>query len=191
MLSASVNQLREYLKVIDPESLPLVDTFNYRLPSITLSERLTLYLGSHTFQLINLPGHTQFQLAVFIPEERVVFTSDNVFCKVQAWLQQALLYEWLESLKRIEEMHADILVPGHGQICGRDYILEMSAFIQSWIDAVKAALEKGMSLEEAQEQISLLDRYPMQPGSENMAKLVQRMNVARLYEVLKNEPGIC
>jgi len=36
----------------------------------------------------------------------------------------------------------------------------MSAFIQSWIDAVKAAIDSGMSLEEAQDKISLLDRYP-------------------------------
>lgn len=185
MLAASVDQLKEYLKIADPESLPLMDEFSYRLPAITLSQRLTLYLGDHTFQLVNLPGHTQFQLAVYIPEERVVFTSDNVFGRVQAWLQQALPYEWLESLERIQEMDADILVPGHGEICGRDYIPEMSAFIQAWIDAVKGAIDKGMSLEEAQEKISLLDRYPMQAGTEERAKLVQRMNVARLYEVLK------
>lgn len=185
VLDASVEQLKEYLKQIDPESLDLVDKFNYRLPTITLSQRLTLYLGSHTFQLINLPGHTEFQLAVYIPEESVVFTSDNVFGKVQAWLHQALPYEWLESLKKIEGMEAKTLVPGHGQICGRNYIPEMSAFIQSWIDAVKAAIDKGMTLEEAQDKVSLLDRYPMQAGAEARANMLQRMNVARLYEVLK------
>ncbi len=184
MLAASVDQLKEYLKVADPESLSLMDKFSYRLPTITLSQKLTLYLGDHTFELVNLPGHTRFQLAVYIPEERVVFTSDNVFGKVQAWLHQALPYEWLESLRRMQEMDADILIPGHGQICGRDYIPEMIAFIQAWIDAVKGAIDKGMSLEEAQEHISLLDRYPMQAGAEDRAKLVQRMNVARLYEVL-------
>lgn len=186
MQTASPDQFKEYLKTADPESLALAGEFSYRLPDITLSQRLTLYLGDHTFQLVNLPGHTQFQLAVYIPEEKVVFTSDNVFGRVQAWLHQALPYEWLESLKRIQEMDAEILVPGHGEICGRDYIPEMSAFIQEWIDAVKGAIGKGMSLEEAQEKVSLLDRYPMQPGTEDRAMLVQRMNVARLYQVLKN-----
>ena len=115
----------------------------------------------------------------------MVFTSDNVFYKVQAWLHQALPYEWLESLKRIGGLEADVLVPGHGEICGRSYIPEMSAFIQAWIDTVSEAINKGMSLEEAQEKVSLLDRYPMESGSEPMAEMVQRMNVARLYEVLK------
>jgi len=185
ILAASVEQLKEHLKQMAPDSLALLEGYSYRPPSITLSERLTLYVGEHTFKLIHVPGHTPFQVAVFIPEERVVFTSDNVFYKVQAWLHQALPYEWLESLKRIGELEADVLVPGHGEICDRSYIPEMSAFIQAWIDAVAEAIEKGMSLEEAQEKVSLLDRYPMESGSEPMAEMVQRMNVARLYEVLK------
>ncbi len=115
----------------------------------------------------------------------MVFTSDNVFYKVQAFLRQALPYEWLDSLKRIQELDADVLVPGHGSICDLSYIPEMSAFIQDWIDVVTDAIDKGMSLEEAQDKISLLDRYPMKAGAEHMAKQVQLMNVARLYEVLK------
>jgi cyclase len=185
IMAASVEQLKDYMKQLDPESLPLVEKYSYRPPTITLSQRLTIYLGNHTFQLINLPGHTPFQLAVYIPEERVVFTSDNVVGKVQAWLHQALPYEWLESLKRIQELEADVLIPGHGSICGREYIPEMSAFIQDWIDAVKSAISQGMSLEEAQDKISFLDRYPMGTLSEAMGRTVQRMNVARLYEVLK------
>ncbi len=185
ILAASVEQLKERLKQLASDSLVLLEGYSYRPPSITLSERLTLYVGEHTFKLIHVPGHSPFQVAVFIPEERVVFTSDNVFYKVQAWLHQALPYEWLESLKQIGELEADVLVPGHGEICDRSYIPEMSAFIQAWIDTVAEAIDKGMSLQEAQEKISLLDRYPMESGSEPMAEMVQRMNVARLYEVLK------
>ena len=78
-----------------------------------------------------------------------------------------------------------MLVPGHGSICDPSYIREMGAFIQDWIDAVSGAIAQGVSLEEAQEKISFLDRYPMEPGSEPMAQFVQYMNVARLYQVLK------
>jgi hypothetical protein len=42
-----------------------------------------------------------------------------------------------------------------------------------------------MTVEEAQEKISFLDRYPMGIPSKAMGPVVQRMNVARLYEVLK------
>jgi len=185
ILTASVEQLKEHLKQTDPDSLSLMEGFSYRPPTITLSQRLTLYLGDHTLQLIHFPGHTPYQVAVYIPEERVVFTSDNIFHRVQAFLRQALPYEWLNSLQRMQELEADVLVPGHGSICDRSYIPEMSSFIQAWIDTVTAAIDQGMSLEEAQDKISLLDRYPMEAGAESMAQEVQRMNVARLYEVLK------
>jgi glyoxylase-like metal-dependent hydrolase (beta-lactamase superfamily II) len=170
ILAASVEQLKERFKQMEPQSLPLLEGYTYRPPTITLSQRLTIYVGKHTFQLINLPGHTP---------------SDNVFGKVQAWLHQALPYEWLDSLKKMQDLDADVLVPGHGSVSPKSYLTEMGAFIQAWIDAVKAAIKKGMSLEEAQNKVSLLDRYPMQAGSEPMAQMVQQMNIARLYEVLK------
>jgi len=185
ILAASVEQLTEFLKQIAPDNLPLPEGFCFRPPTITLSQRLTLYLGNHTFQLINHPGHTPYQVAVYIPEERVVFTSDNIFHKTQASLRHALPYEWLDSLQRLQQLEADVLVPGHGSICDRSYIPEMSAFIQDWIDAVSAAIDQGLSLEEAQEKISFLDRYPMIPGAESMAQWMHLTNVARLYELLK------
>ncbi|MFC2013825.1 MBL fold metallo-hydrolase [Chloroflexota bacterium] len=185
ILANSVEQLKERLKQISPESLSILEAYQCRPPTITLSQQLNLYLGDHTFQLIHMPGHTPFQVVVYIPEERVVFTADNVVGKVQAWLHSALPYEWLDSLKRIQELDADVLVPGHGSICDPSYAPEMSAFIQAWIDAVTVAIDKGMSLEEAQVKISLLDRYPMEAWNEPIAQQVQRANVARLYEVLK------
>ena len=186
ILNASVEQFMEDLKRSSPESLALVKDFEYRPPSITFTGELGIHLGDHSFQLINLPGHTPYEVAVFIPEERVVFTSDNVFCRVQAFLHQALPYEWLDSLKCIEQMDADFVVPGHGEVCDRSYIPEMSAFIQEWIGAIKEAIDEGLSVEEAQEQISFLDRYPMDNGIESMGKVVQQWNVARLYEVLRD-----
>lgn len=185
ILSTPVESLKDRVRQKSPDSLSLMDGFTCRPPGITLSQRMTLYLGSHTFELVHMPGHTPYQVAVSIPEERAVFTSDNIFCRVQAWLHQALPYEWLDSLRQLGEFEAGVLVPGHGSICDRTYIPEMSAFIQDWIDAVSAAITSGLTLEQAQKQISFLDRYPMEKGSEAMAKEVQKMNVARLYEVLK------
>ncbi len=188
ILSSQPEQFKERLKQMAPENLPLVEGFKFRPPTITFSEKLTLYLGNHTFQLIHLPGHSPYQLAVFVPEERVVFTSDNVVYKTPAWLQQALPYEWLDSLKRIGELDADVLIPGHGDICKKEYVKDMGAIIQTWIDSVKAAMAKGMSLEEAQEKVSIYDRYPPDAATTPaMAQQVQRMNVQRLYQLLKQK----
>lgn len=181
----SVEQLKERLKPIAPQGLSLPEGFAFRPPAVTFSQRLTLHVGKHTFHLINFPGHTPYQLAVYIPEERVVFTSDNVIVKGHGFLHESFPYAWLDSLKRMEELDADFFVPGHGAVSDKSCLREMSVFIQAWIDAVRSAIKQGMSLEEARAKISLLDRYPMPAGSEQMGKMLQKMNVTRLYEVLK------
>jgi glyoxylase-like metal-dependent hydrolase (beta-lactamase superfamily II) len=132
-----------------------------------------------------MPGHTPYQVVVYIPEEKIAFTSDNIFCKVQTWLRQALPYELLDSLKRIEELDTDVLVPGHGEVCNKSYIPEMRSLVKDWIDSVTAAIEQGLSLEDAQEKITFRDPYLVEGGGEEWTREVHRMNVARLYEVLK------
>ena len=55
---------------------------------ITFDREMTLHVGNHTFRMIHMPGHTPYQAAVVVEEEGVVFTSDNVFCRVQTWIQE-------------------------------------------------------------------------------------------------------
>lgn len=183
--SLSVNMIMDRIKAIDPEELPLMEGYFLKAPSITFSERLFLYLGHHSFELIHLPGHTASQIAVYIPEERVVFTGDNVFHKVQTFLHQSYPDEWLRSLKRIGDLDVDLIVPGHGGVCDKNYLKEQASFIEEWTEAVREAIRQGLSKEEAQAKISFLDRYPMDIGLAARGPEVQRMNVERLYDVLK------
>ena len=182
--SFEVNPILERIKAIDPEGYPLMEGYYIKKPSITFSERLTLNLGKHTFEVIHLPGHTAGQSAVYIPEERVVFTGDNVFHKVQTWLQEAYPEDWLKSLKKIGELDVDTIIPGHGEICDKSYLKEQAAFIEEWMEAVRLAIQRGLSKKEAQEKISFLDRYPMDVALAAMGPEVMRMNVNRLYDLL-------
>jgi cyclase len=183
ILNASVERLRDMLRWMAPESLPLTENLKFRPPAITFSQRLTLYLGEHTFKLIHLPGHTPFQTVVFIPEERVVFTSDNVVGGSPLF-RQAVPYEWLDSLKQIGQLDADILVPGHGPICNPSRVAEISAFIRSCIDAVTNAIDRGMSLEDTQDNVSLTGNKANTAQDDFMAQ-AERESIARLYEVIK------
>ncbi len=187
ILNASPDQFKDRMKTMAPDQVALMEGFKFRPPTITLTDRLTLHLGDHTFQVIAMPGHSPSQVAVFIPEERVVCTSDNVSYKVAPWLHEALPFEWLKTLKHLQELDADVLVPGHGAVCKKSYAKEMADFIQLWIDTVQAAIDKGWSLEEAQARINLLDKMPMEKGGEAMGPMVMKMNVTRLYEVLKGK----
>jgi cyclase len=179
-----VNPILERIKAIDPEGYPLMEGYYIKKPSITFSERLTLHLGKLTFEVIHLPGHTAGQSAVYIPQERVVFTGDNVFHRVQTYLHEAYPEDWLKSLRKIGELDVDTIIPGHGEICDKSYLQEQATFIEEWMEAVRLAIQRGLSKKEAQEKISFLDRYPMDVGLAATGPEVMRMNVGRLYDLL-------
>ena len=53
---------------------------HYRNPNkgtMVFTGDLTLRVGDHDFNLLHTPGHTPDQIAVHVPEERVVFTDDT------------------------------------------------------------------------------------------------------------------
>ncbi|MBN1191052.1 MAG: MBL fold metallo-hydrolase [Dehalococcoidales bacterium] len=183
ILSAKTEELVNSLKMMAPDSLPLDSEFHYKPPEITFSERLTFYLGSHTFHLLHLPGHTPYQVIVYVPEEKVIFTSDNVVVGIP-FMHQSVPYEWLESLKTLQELDFDYIITGHGDVCPKSYISEMQDTIKFWINAVEQAIRKGISKEEAMDKTDLSAKYPMMSTDER-ARGIKRMNVSRLYDVLK------
>jgi len=183
IMNAKPEDIINMLKRMAPDQLPLDPEFKYRLPDITISERMTFYLGNHTFHLIALPGHSPYQVAVYIPEERVVFTSDNVVRDMPLFFQ-SVPYGWLDSLKQLQKLEIDKIIPGHGNICDKSFLQEMIATVQYWIDAVESAIKRGWSLEETVEKVTLADKYP-QISQNQFRDGIRRKSVAHLYEVLK------
>jgi cyclase len=180
---------REAIPTDDPEGASLFpDEETYfkdpNKPTVTFTGDLTLRVGDHTFHLISTPGHTAGQIAVYIPEERVVFVGDTIFNNCQTWIYEADPDAWLRSLKRIALLDVDVIVPGHGAVCTRDYVQVQSAFLREWIAAVAVGIAKGWSKEECIKRISFLDRFPVDIGQKYMGPRVQEMNVSALYDWL-------
>jgi cyclase len=180
---------REAIPTHDPQGASLFpDEETYfrdpNKPTITFTGDLTLRVGDHTFHLLGTPGHTQGQIAVYVPEERVVFVGDTIFNNCQTWIYEADPDAWLKALKRIGALDVDCIVPGHGPVCTKDYVNVQSAFIREWITAVAVGISKGWSKEECVKRISFLDRFPVDIGQEYMGPRVQEMNVSALFDYL-------
>ena len=137
-------------------------------------------MGEHTFELIHLPGHTPYQVAVYVPQEQVGITGDNFTNNQQASLAQCLPLEWLESLRKIEAMDASFIVPGHGEVGDKTALRHFMSFIQGAIDAVRELIKQGVSKEEAAETLSFEKFMPARHAGPEQ----QRMNVIHLYEML-------
>jgi cyclase len=180
---AKVDELKGMLKNMAPDSLPLDPAFTYHLPDITFTQNLTLYLGKHTFQLINLPGHTASEVAVYVPEEKVVFTGDNLNLRIPIFVK-SLPFAWLDSLKKLELLNADLYVPGHGDVSGKNCLPAMAEAIQYFIQAVKKAVDSGWSQDETAARVTLIEKYPF--AKEPMFAGMIRMSVTDLYRSLKS-----
>jgi cyclase len=161
--SMTAPELLETLKQTDPDSVWLFNHPSYppNPPTRTFSDELTLQLGQQTIQCLHIPGHTAPQTAIFLPEEGVVFTGDNIFNRVKTFIQEADPWEWLAALERIGKLEATVIVPGHGEPCDRGYLAEQAQIIEAWIGAVEEFVRRGLTEEEAVRQPPPnVDPYP-------------------------------
>ena len=70
-----------------PDEPKLLEGYALNAPVITFKDGMTLHVGD--LRNDSHAGHTLYQAAILIKEEGVVFTSDNIFHKVQTYIQEA------------------------------------------------------------------------------------------------------
>jgi cyclase len=156
---------------------------------IVFTGDLTLLVGDHTFHLLHTPGHTPGQVAVHVPEERVVFTGDTVFSECQTWLMSSDIDQWIAALDRIASLDVDHVIPGHGPITTTAYLATQRANLLEWRAAVATAVAKGWSREETIERVSFAERYPVDIGQEYMMEYIQSNNAGALWDQLTQRHG--
>jgi cyclase len=185
---------REAIPTDDPDGaaiLPQREVY-YADPNkgtVVFTGDLTLHVGDHTFRLLHTPGHTPGQLAVHVPEERVVFTGDTVFNECQTWLMTSNVEQWLEALDRIRALDVDHLVPGHGPVTTTRYLDTQRSVLLEWKAAVAVAVAKGWTREETIARVNFADRYPVDIGQGYMMDHIQTLNAASLYDKLTAVPA--
>ena len=172
--------LDEYIKMLQrnsPQNLPLEPDYYFRLPEITFSQNLTFYLGEHTFHLLNLPGHTAGETTVYVPEEKVAFTGDNLNLATPIFIQSQP-DKWLTSLKQLEQLDVNQWVPGHGEVSDKGCIGLMTDAVQAWMGAVRSAMDEGM---DAEQVIAMMARKKNPGDKDPFLERVIRMNVTDLF----------
>tara|TARA_B100000586_G_C19926707_1_gene349596 strand:- start:116 stop:721 length:606 start_codon:yes stop_codon:yes gene_type:complete len=168
-----------------PDEPELLEGYTANAPVITFRDSMTMHVGDHTFEMVHMPGHTLYQAAVIVKEEGVVFTSDNIFHGVQSWLHEADPDLWLQALESLRDLSEDIFVPGHGEMCGKDYLDEQGSFISEWKDYVQDAINRGMTREESVSTLTaMIGRYPMDVEQAALAPMVMGINAGNLYDYL-------
>lgn len=174
-----------YVEKCDPQGLDLVRSYRERAPEISFDGRLTLSLGDVTLEVFAMPGHVAAEGAVYVREDRVLFTSDNVFHEAMTWYHEALPFEWLQTLDFFKGMEVEVVVPGHGNAAGPAVFDEMKRVVEEAVEEVRSAVRSGMSREEAVERITFIRRQPVPEEHRPYAPMLQRVFVGRLYDQVR------
>ena len=130
----------------DPYTLP--PGYPLKRPNLTYAGHMILYFGSHTFHIIHTPGHTPGLSAVYIPEEKVVFTGDNVVGKTRTAYHDADPVQWVESLKTLEQLDVKHVLPGHGAPVGKEHLAVQSKIVQGWREGMEGAKAGGKAFDD-------------------------------------------
>lgn len=181
--AAKLEDLTGMLQRMSPDSPGPDESFRFRPPDIVLKGEATIYLGDHTFQILFVPGHTPQQLAVYVPEERVVFTSDNINLGIPIF-SSAVPHEWLKSLDRLNKLDVDHVIPGHGEVTDRSAFMKMKGMVQMWMDIIGDAVKGGLSLEETHKKASEAGEFAGMPKEGPAGGFFNR-NVDALYRAFK------
>ena len=155
----------------------------FRIPTVTFNRKLAFYRANRTIELLySGRGHTDGDIAVWLPEERILFTGDLYFNGTAGVMRDAFLRDWVATLEELRSLSAKTVVPGHGPVSGNDGILKFQNYLTDFIRTVKVQVDSGKTLEQALKDFSL-PKYKDLAGWENWLS----MNLTRCYNELKGE----
>lgn len=152
-------------------------------PTRTFDKELTLDLNGLEVRLIVVgPAHTPGDVIVYVPDRGVVFAGDVLFCKCTPVGWQGSYEKWIAALDRIIAFKPDVIVPGHGPLCGVEGAQELKAYFQYVREESKKHFDAGVSSMDACKKIDL------GPYSEWTEPERLFFNVERAYREFRGEP---
>jgi len=125
-------------------------------PTTLFDDRLELELDGVRVRLLYVgPAHTAGDVIVHLPAERVVFTGDVLFrlCTPIGW--EGTFARWIAALDEIVALGPEVVVPGHGPLCGVEGPREMQTYLRYVLAEARRFFDAGLTTRDAARRIDL------------------------------------
>ena len=143
---------QKHLSLFKTFGLPGIDEVEITPPNITYEKEMEIWLGEYRLQLLyHGKGHTDGDTIIYIDQLRTVITGDLVFNKKIPYTADSYIDDWIDSLKYIELLKNETVIPGHGPIGERTTIISMKHYLMNLKELVLAQLKDKKTLKETQE----------------------------------------
>ncbi len=144
-LEANLRQTEAYLDELKHIKPPL--------PNRTVANTVTLNEGGREIQILLLGrGHTDGDIFIHLPKEKVVATGDALI-DWMPFMNDGYPEEWVKTLDALEKFDFTHIIPGHGEVATRGHLAFFRGYLADLIDAVKKAHADGAGLEEMKKAI--------------------------------------
>jgi cyclase len=124
-------------------------------PTMTVDRRLTLHRDSRTVEILWLGrAHTDGDLFVFLPAEKVLATGDALHDWTPT-MRDSYPYEWIQTLDAAEKLDFEYVIGGHGEVMhGKQKFELWKQYFRDLLESTTAAYVEGATIEEAKKRVS-------------------------------------
>jgi cyclase len=149
------------------------------LPTRTVATTATLNEPGREIQLLLLGrGHTDGDVYVYLPKEKVVVTGDAVI-EWMPFLSDGYPEEWVQTLSALETIDFTHMILGHGEVVSKAHLAFFKGYLTDLMASVKKAAADGGTLEEMQKTIpdQLAPRYEQRMSKYPLGRYRDRIGV--------------
>jgi glyoxylase-like metal-dependent hydrolase (beta-lactamase superfamily II) len=131
---------------------------------------------------VNHKAHTNSDLFVYIPSQKVVFAGDLVFNERLPSLRDGDISGWIEALQKIKDMDVKYIIGGHGDVVSKEAVNFTYEYLVKLKKQIKALLDDGVGIADVVNAVTMKE-YKGIPFYDS----VHRQNVETAYRTLEWE----
>jgi glyoxylase-like metal-dependent hydrolase (beta-lactamase superfamily II) len=118
------------------------------LPDVTFEGKLVLHGLKRSVELLETGrGHTESDLILYLPTEKIAFMGDLLFINRHPYLPDGLPADWVHALERVSALDVRSAVPGHGPVGDASHLDLMVSYIKA-VEEIGAGLAKQRATEQ-------------------------------------------
>jgi cyclase len=127
-----------------------IENLEITLPTLTLDRSMSLHAGGREVRILYFGrGHTEGDVVIFLPREKVLITGDLLTNSIP-FMRDAYPLEWAATLAGVETLDYTQNITGHGDVQqGKERLQMLRAFLEDLVPAVRKAIAEGKSVAEA------------------------------------------
>ena len=124
------------------------------LPTLAFERTMTLYRRDREIHLLHLGrAHTEGDVFVYLPREKVVITGDAVIGWTP-YMGDGYPEDWAATLDRLAQLDFTHIIMGHGDVAGRDWLRTFRGYVHDMVEAVRRESATGATLDEVKQRVT-------------------------------------